>query len=117
MIQLMGDKATAKDTMRKAGVPVVPGSDGLLSSMEEGIKLSKGIKYPVIIKAAAGGGGRGMRVCHNEVRLVSALMTAQHEAEKGGREVKAAAMDRRRRNRADVATLRAECRPHRSAVD
>jgi acetyl-CoA carboxylase biotin carboxylase subunit len=61
-INLMGDKATAKDTMKKAGVPVIPGSDGLLSSVEEGKVLAEGIGYPVIIKATAGGGGRGMRI-------------------------------------------------------
>ncbi|MDP1727664.1 MAG: acetyl-CoA carboxylase biotin carboxylase subunit [Bacteroidota bacterium] len=62
MINAMGDKASAKDTMKKAGVPVIPGSDGLLSSFEEGIQLAEEIGYPVIIKATAGGGGRGMRV-------------------------------------------------------
>lgn len=61
-INKMGDKATAKDTMKKAGVPVIPGSEGLLSSVEEGKKLAKEIGYPVIIKATAGGGGRGMRI-------------------------------------------------------
>jgi len=64
-INLMGDKATAKDTMKKAGVPCIPGSAGLLSSVEEGIRLSEGIGYPVIIKATAGGGGRGMRIIKN----------------------------------------------------
>jgi acetyl-CoA carboxylase biotin carboxylase subunit len=58
----MGDKSTAKATMRAAGVPVVPGSDGLLKDAKEGIKLAKDIGYPVIIKATAGGGGRGMRI-------------------------------------------------------
>jgi acetyl-CoA carboxylase biotin carboxylase subunit len=62
MINQMGDKANAKDTMKKAGVPVIPGSNGLLSSFEEGISLAKEIGYPVIIKATAGGGGRGMRI-------------------------------------------------------
>ncbi len=62
MINAMGDKANAKDTMRKAGVPVVPGSDGLIASAAEGIELAKTIGYPVIIKATAGGGGRGMRI-------------------------------------------------------
>ena len=65
-INQMGDKATAKDTMKKAGVPVIPGSDGLLSSVDEGKKLAKGIGYPVIIKATAGGGGRGMRIITKE---------------------------------------------------
>jgi acetyl-CoA carboxylase biotin carboxylase subunit len=62
MINQMGDKANAKDTMKKAGVPVIPGSDGLLESADEGRELAKGIGYPVIIKATAGGGGRGMRI-------------------------------------------------------
>lgn len=61
-INLMGDKATAKDTMKKAGVPVIPGSEGLVDTVEEGLKISKAIGYPVIIKATAGGGGRGMRI-------------------------------------------------------
>jgi acetyl-CoA carboxylase biotin carboxylase subunit len=61
-INQMGDKATAKDTMKKAGVPVIPGSEGLLSSVEEGQALAAEIGYPVIIKATAGGGGRGMRI-------------------------------------------------------
>ncbi|MDP5140551.1 MAG: ATP-grasp domain-containing protein, partial [Spirosomaceae bacterium] len=64
-INMMGDKATAKDTMKKAGVPVIPGSEGLLPSVEEGIRLSEEMGYPVIIKATAGGGGRGMRVIHS----------------------------------------------------
>ncbi|MCD8540991.1 MAG: acetyl-CoA carboxylase biotin carboxylase subunit [Leadbetterella sp.] len=64
-INQMGDKATAKDTMKKAGVPVIPGSEGLLSSVEEGITLAEEIGYPVIIKATAGGGGRGMRIIRN----------------------------------------------------
>jgi acetyl-CoA carboxylase biotin carboxylase subunit len=62
MINQMGDKANAKDTMKKAGVPVIPGSDGLLASSDEGRELAKTIGYPVIIKATAGGGGRGMRI-------------------------------------------------------
>ncbi|UBM58519.1 acetyl-CoA carboxylase biotin carboxylase subunit [Marinilongibacter aquaticus] len=65
-INLMGDKATAKDTMKKAGVPVIPGSEGLLESVEQGKKLAKEMGYPVIIKATAGGGGRGMRIIKEE---------------------------------------------------
>ncbi|MFT6880731.1 MAG: acetyl-CoA carboxylase biotin carboxylase subunit [Psychromonas sp.] len=65
-INQMGDKATAKKTMRKAGVPVIPGSDGLLESVEEGIVLSNKMGYPVIVKATAGGGGRGMRVIRKD---------------------------------------------------
>ncbi|MCX6193731.1 MAG: acetyl-CoA carboxylase biotin carboxylase subunit [Cytophagales bacterium] len=66
MINSMGDKATAKDTMKKAGVPVIPGSDGLIDTVEEAKELAKTIKYPVIIKATAGGGGRGMRIIREE---------------------------------------------------
>ncbi len=80
MIEAMGDKATAKDTMRKAGVPVIPGSDGLLSSIEEGIKLAKTIKYPVIVKATAGGGGKGMRIIHSEKDFKKAWDDAKREA-------------------------------------
>ncbi len=61
-INQMGDKATAKETMKRAGVPVIPGSEELLESVEQGIALSEGIGYPVIVKATAGGGGRGMRI-------------------------------------------------------
>ncbi len=66
MISKMGDKATAKATMKKAGVPVVPGSDGLLKSVDEGKKLANKIGYPVIIKATSGGGGRGMRIIEKD---------------------------------------------------
>ncbi|MDR6560424.1 MULTISPECIES: acetyl-CoA carboxylase biotin carboxylase subunit [unclassified Arcicella] len=65
-INSMGDKATAKDTMKKSGVPVIPGSDGLIDTVEEAKALAKDIKYPVIIKATAGGGGRGMRIIRKE---------------------------------------------------
>lgn len=77
----MGDKMTAKDTMKKAGVPVIPGSDDIVRTKEEALELAKNMGYPVIIKASAGGGGKGMRVCHNDVSLVNAYMTAQSEAE------------------------------------
>ena len=80
-IRLMGDKMQAKDTMKKAGIPVIPGSDAILATKEDALKEAKKIGYPVIIKASAGGGGKGMRVCHNDVRLVSAFLTAQSEAE------------------------------------
>ena len=66
MINSMGDKATAKETMKRAGVPVIPGSDGLIDTVEEAKELAKAIKYPVIIKATAGGGGRGMRIIREE---------------------------------------------------
>jgi acetyl-CoA carboxylase, biotin carboxylase subunit len=80
MIQAMGDKATAKDTMKKAGVPTIPGSDGLLESVEEGIKLAKDMKYPVIVKATAGGGGKGMRIINNESEFKKAWDDAKREA-------------------------------------
>jgi len=80
-MRLMGDKIIAKDTMKKAGVPTIPGSPSAVKTKEEAIKIAQKIKYPVIIKASAGGGGKGIRVAHNDVRLISAFMTAQTEAE------------------------------------
>ncbi len=80
-IRRMGDKMAAKDSAKKAGVPTIPGSKTCVKTKEEAIKIAKEMKYPVIIKAAAGGGGKGMRVCHNDVRLISAFLTAQREAE------------------------------------
>jgi acetyl-CoA carboxylase biotin carboxylase subunit len=81
MIRTMGDKALAKETMKKAGVPVIPGSDGVVKSVGEAIEIAKAIEYPVIIKAVAGGGGRGMRVVREEAELENAFKTAQHEAD------------------------------------
>ena len=80
-IRLMGDKIEAKKVMGKAGVPLIPGSSAAVTSKEEALKIAKQIHYPVIIKASAGGGGKGMRVAHNDVRLISAFLTAQAEAE------------------------------------
>jgi acetyl-CoA carboxylase biotin carboxylase subunit len=80
-IQAMGDKALAKETMRKAGVPVVPGSDGVVSELKEVKKIAAVIGYPVIIKATAGGGGRGMRIVRESDELENAFRTASHEAE------------------------------------
>jgi acetyl-CoA carboxylase biotin carboxylase subunit len=80
-IRLMGDKSAARKMMRKAGLPVVPGSVDVVKNKEEAIKTARRIGYPVIIKASGGGGGKGMRICHNDVRLISSLMTAQAEAE------------------------------------
>jgi acetyl-CoA carboxylase biotin carboxylase subunit len=80
MINSMGDKITAKDTMIKAGVPVVPGGDGLLENVNAAKKLAKEIGYPVIIKATAGGGGKGMRVVWNESEIEKAYDTAKMEA-------------------------------------
>ncbi|MFY8021191.1 MAG: acetyl-CoA carboxylase biotin carboxylase subunit [Bacteroidia bacterium] len=80
MINAMGDKASAKDTMKKAGVPVIPGSDGLLSSADEGRELAKEIGYPVIIKATAGGGGRGMRIIWKDEEFEKHWDSAKQEA-------------------------------------
>jgi len=80
MINSMGDKITAKDTMIKAGVPVVPGGEGLLEDVNAAKKLAKEIGYPVIIKATAGGGGKGMRVVWNESEIEKAYDTAKMEA-------------------------------------
>lgn len=80
-MRLMGDKMAARNTMQKAGLPIVPGSRAIIKSKEEALKTAKSIGYPVIIKAAAGGGGKGMRICHNDLTLVSSLLTAQTEAE------------------------------------
>ncbi len=80
-IRLMGDKLAAKDLVRKAGIPIIPGSMAAVQNKEEALKTARRIQYPVIVKAAGGGGGRGMRVCHNDVRLISALTTCQTEAE------------------------------------
>ena len=80
MINSMGDKITAKETMIKAGVPVVPGGEGLLEDVDAAKKLAKEIGYPVIIKATAGGGGKGMRVVWNELEIEKAYDTAKMEA-------------------------------------
>lgn len=81
-IRNMGDKAVAKETVKKAGVPVVPGSDGPVTNEADAIKLAREIGYPVIIKAVAGGGGRGMRIAHNDVSFAKELHVAKNEAEK-----------------------------------
>ena len=80
MINSMGDKASAKDTMKKAGVPTIPGSDGLLSTIEEGIKIANKVKYPVILKATAGGGGRGMRIVKGDAEFEKAWNDAKQES-------------------------------------
>jgi acetyl-CoA carboxylase biotin carboxylase subunit len=81
VIRLMGDKARARRVMKKAGVPILPGSDGPIESEEKALKLAKDIGYPVIVKATAGGGGRGMRVVRAPGELSHAVKTAQREAE------------------------------------
>ncbi len=80
MIDAMGDKSNAKDTMKKAKVPTIPGSDGLLSSFSEGQTIAKEIGYPVILKATAGGGGRGMRIVWEEKEFENAWNSARQEA-------------------------------------
>ena len=81
VIRLMGDKARARRVMKKAGVPILPGSDGPVDSEDRALKLAKDIGYPVIVKATAGGGGRGMRVVRAASELSTAVKTAQREAE------------------------------------
>lgn len=80
-IRLMGDKSTARDTMKAAGVPTVPGSNGLLKDVDEGVETARQVGFPVMIKATAGGGGRGMRLCHEEKDFVRLMQQAQQEAE------------------------------------
>lgn len=80
LIELLGNKSKAKETMKNAGVPVVPGSDGLISSKEQAIELAKQIKYPVILKASAGGGGRGIRIAYNENELKKEYDIVKQEA-------------------------------------
>jgi acetyl-CoA carboxylase biotin carboxylase subunit len=80
MISSMGDKITAKETMIKAGVPVVPGGEGLLQSLDEAKGLAKNMGYPVILKATAGGGGKGMRIVWEEGEMERAYNTAKAEA-------------------------------------
>ena len=80
-IDLMGNKSNAKETMRSYGVPVVPGSDGPISEIDEALKIAKEIGFPVMIKASAGGGGKGMRVAHNDITFLKNFEMARTEAE------------------------------------
>ena len=80
MIGKMGDKITAKETMIKAGVPVVPGSDGLLKDLKQGLKIANQIGYPIILKATAGGGGKGMRIVNRDEDFEDAWESARKEA-------------------------------------
>ncbi|MGG6309713.1 acetyl-CoA carboxylase biotin carboxylase subunit [Paenibacillus macerans] len=81
-INRMGDKAVAKQTMKDASVPVIPGSDGLIEDLDEAVMVARDIGYPVIIKATAGGGGKGIRIAEDEDSLVKQITTAQQEAQK-----------------------------------
>src|SRR5947209_17331684 len=81
-MQRLGNKNEARKLAQEAGVPVVPGSPGLIRSADEALRLARDMGYPVLIKAAAGGGGRGMRVAHNDLSLQSGFNAAQQEAEK-----------------------------------
>ncbi|GAB4266910.1 acetyl-CoA carboxylase biotin carboxylase subunit [Thermincola ferriacetica] len=80
-LENMGAKAVARETMIKAGVPVVPGTEGVITDKEEAIRIAQEIGYPVIIKASAGGGGKGMRIAQSKNDLIKAIQTAQAEAE------------------------------------
>jgi acetyl-CoA carboxylase biotin carboxylase subunit len=80
MIRKMGDKVTAKETMIKAGVPVVPGSDGLLKNLKEGLKVAKKVGYPIMLKATAGGGGKGMRIIKEEADFENLWNSARQES-------------------------------------
>ena len=80
-MRAMGDKAVARQTMKKAGVPVTPGGEGIISDEDEALKLAHKLRYPVIIKAVAGGGGRGMRIAHNDASLLQGFHSARAEAE------------------------------------
>ena len=79
---MMGDKNAAREQAIKAGVPISPGSDGVVENEREALKVAKQIGYPVMIKAIAGGGGRGMRGAHSDVSLVQGFYAARGEAEK-----------------------------------
>ena len=81
-IKIMGDKSVARETVRKANVPTVPGSDGPIESEAAAVKIARKIGYPIIIKAVAGGGGRGMRIAHNDVSFAKEYHIARAEAEK-----------------------------------
>ncbi|NBB76482.1 MAG: ATP-grasp domain-containing protein, partial [Bacteroidetes bacterium] len=81
MISTMGDKATAKKTMQKNNVPVVPGSEGTITQLEDARKIAEEVGFPLIIKATAGGGGRGMRVVKKATDFTNAFKTCRNEAE------------------------------------
>ncbi|MBT8335238.1 MAG: acetyl-CoA carboxylase biotin carboxylase subunit [Gemmatimonadetes bacterium] len=80
-IRAMGDKATARKTMMEVGVPTVPGSEGILTDGDEAVEVARGIGFPIMIKASAGGGGKGMRIAHDEESFPKLLQAAQNEAQ------------------------------------
>src|SRR5690349_20515901 len=80
-MRMLGDKNQARKLAKKSGVPVVPGSEGLIESDEQALQLARQIGFPVLIKASAGGGGRGMRVARNDISLQSGIKAARQEAE------------------------------------
>lgn len=80
-IRLAGDKSVARLEMEKVGVPITPGSKGVIKNQEEALKIAKKFGYPIVCKASAGGGGKGIKVAHNDGKLISAFLTAQAEAE------------------------------------
>ena len=80
-IRLAGDKSAARQVMRKANIPIIPGSKEIVKDQDEAFRLAKKFGYPVMIKATAGGGGKGMKVAHNDGKLINAFLTAQAEAE------------------------------------
>jgi acetyl-CoA carboxylase biotin carboxylase subunit len=81
-IRLMGNKSRARETAKKAGVPIIPGSEGAVTTIEEAADVARSIGYPVILKASAGGGGRGMRICWEESEIATQYDTARNEAER-----------------------------------
>ncbi len=81
-MRALGDNAVARDTMKRAGVPTTPGSEGLIVTEADAVRMAHTLGYPVIIKAAAGGGGRGMRIAHNDASLIQGFHAARTEAEK-----------------------------------
>ncbi|RKY39957.1 MAG: acetyl-CoA carboxylase biotin carboxylase subunit [Candidatus Omnitrophota bacterium] len=80
-LRLMGNKALARETVQKLGIPTIPGSKSIIKDKQEALEVVKKIGYPVIIKSAGGGGGKGMRIAHNEISLLNSIDTAQAEAE------------------------------------
>jgi acetyl-CoA carboxylase biotin carboxylase subunit len=81
-IRKMGDKSVAKSTMKQANVPIIPGSDGLVEDVEDALSIARDIGYPIIIKATAGGGGKGIRIAEDEDTLIQQITSAQQEAQK-----------------------------------